>query len=373
MLNRLKTLPLTILLTILIWMYAEAQFTAAQPDVPIDVPIASGSPDFTVRTMDPETKRYTDTLSFVVTLQGPKSQIDQILQESLGAVREKSDEDRRAALTYIPTADQLRQAAGATLHPNVLPMLNRLEYFRSRGVTVTYATPNRVTIEVDSVMRLKKDAVWQSAVAVESWALDPTTVEVQIPAQALQSIGESKISVLAVPQSDEAVAALPPDTDQKIPVRFVVDYPGPRDDRIRVVPGQGSATVRVRRVRQSVLNVSDVPIWVSGPPSLLTRYKVDVTPQSVALVLSGPNSLLDAARARLTSGGAKAAGISAYLDLLPDDKPDGSANRRNLRYIIPEGLSIVQAPPDATFKLGEIAATATATAPAATRTQPAGN
>ena len=55
MLSRLKTLPLTIALTILIWMYAEAQFaskrptimeTEAIPDVPVEV---SGMPDVMAR------------------------------------------------------------------------------------------------------------------------------------------------------------------------------------------------------------------------------------------------------------------------------------------------------------------------------------
>jgi hypothetical protein len=370
MLDRLKVLPLTILLTILIWMYAEAQFTTTQPDVPIDVRIASSTPDFVVRTLDPVTKRYSDTLSFIVTLQGPKSQIDQIFEASQGAARDKSAEDRLAALTFIPTVEQLRQAAGGELHPYVLPMLNRLDYFRSRGVTVTFAAPNYVSIDVDSVVRLRKDAVFQSSIAVDSATLDPGNVEVQVPSQLLRTIDESRLSVRAVPQNDEQLAAVPPDTDKSIPVRFVADYPGPRDDRIRVVPGQGNATVRVRRTQQGVLSVSDVPIWVSGPPALLAHYNVDVTPRSVALVLSGPNSLMDATRQRL-AGGPQAAGISAYLDLTSDDRPSTTAARRRLRYMIPDGLTLVQAPTDASFKLSETSPPASAaSSPAATASQP---
>ena len=350
MFERLKTLPLTILLTILIWMYAEAQFTAAQTDVPIHVRIASGTTDYAVRTLDPQTKRYTDTLSFVVTLQGPKNQIEQIYQEAQGAARDKSAEERLASLTYVPTGDQLRQAVGGGMHPYVLPMLNRLDYFRGRGVTVTFASPDFVTIEVDSVAQVKREAVFQSAVAVDSATLDPGTVEVNVPTEALRTIGESKITVRAVPRDDQQMAALPPDTDKAIAVRFVVDYPGPRDDRIWVKPGQGSATVRVRRAQQGVLNVNDVPIWVSGPPGLLARYDAEVTPQSVTVVLSGPSTLMDAARQRLT-GGPAAAGISVYLDLTPEDRPDTAAKRRTLRYIVPEGLSLLQAPRDAAFKL----------------------
>jgi hypothetical protein len=372
MLDRLKVLPLTILLTILIWMYAEAQFTTTQPDIPIDVRISSGTPDFVVRALDPVTKRYSDSLSFIVTLQGPKSQIDKIFEESQGAARDKSAEERLAALTFIPTIEQLRQAAGSEFHPYVLPMLNRLDYFRSRGVTVTFAAPNYVSIDVDSVVRVRKDAVFQSSVAVDSATLDPGSVEVLVPAQALRSIDESRISVRAVPQNDEQLASIPPETDKTIPVRFVAEYPGPRDDRIRVVPGQGNATIRLRRTQQGLLSVNDVPIWVSGPPSLLARFNVDVTPRSVALVLSGPNPLMDATRQKLT-GGPKAAGISAYLDLNSDDRPSSTASRRRLRYVIPDGLTLVQAPTDAAFKLSETSVPESGASTAPTTTVPPGS
>jgi hypothetical protein len=370
MLERLKSLPLTILLTVLIWMYAEAQFTATQSDVPINIGVSSGSQDFAVRVYDQTNKRYSNMLNVVATLQGPRNQLDQILQEALGAAHVNPTEDRMAALTYTPSADQLRQAVanGGEFNAVTLPMLNRLDYFQSRGVTVTYAQPSSVSIEVDTVARVRKEAAFQSSVAVENVTVDPATVEVQIPSQTLREVGENKIVVHAVPQNDAQLAALPPDTDKVIPVRFVADYPGPRDERIRLQPAQGNATVRVKRAQQGVLGVGDVPIWVSGPPGLLSRYNIEVTPQSVGLMLSGPSALVDATRQRL-SGGPKGAGISAYLDLTPEDHPEpgGVPVRRALRYILPDGLSLLQSPPEASFKLTE---KTPATTPTATTTQP---
>jgi hypothetical protein len=370
MLERLKSLPLTILLTVLIWMYAEAQFTATQPDVAINVRISSGSQDFALRVYDPLNKRYSNMLNFVVTLQGPKNQLEQIYQESQGAARENPAEDRLAALTYIPVAEQLRRAAAGGEGMNVvtLPMLNRLEYFQSRGVTVTHAQPLAVTIDVDSVSRIRKEPAFQSSVAVENVTLDPASVEVQIPSQTLREVGENKIVVHAIPQNDAQLAALPPDTDKVIPVRYVADYPGQHDERIRLQPSQGNATVRIRRAQQGVLGVGEVPIWVSGPPGLVSNYNIEVTPQTVGLMLSGPSALVEATRQRL-SGGPKAAGISAYLDLTPEDHPEpgGVAVRRALRYVLPDGLSLLQSPPEASFKLLE---KAPATKPAVTTTRP---
>ncbi len=265
MLNRLKSLPLTILLTILIWMYAEAQFMSTQPDVPLSVRIASGSSDYAVRTLDPVDKRYTNILNFVVTLQGPRNQIDQIFQDSQG-MHGSAGGDKLAGLTFIPTNDQLRAAAaagdsaggsGGVLHPNVLQMLNELEYFRSRGVTVTFASPYSVTIDV------------------------------------------------------------------------------------------------LQRAQQSSVAVNAVPIWVSGPPAVLARYDVEVTPTAVNLILSGSGAQVDGLRQRLEGGGAPAAGIYVYLDLTPEDRPAVPGARRGLRYVYPEGLTLLQSPPDAAFKLSE--------------------
>jgi hypothetical protein len=97
------------------------------------------------------------------------------------------------------------------------------------------------------VAHLRKEAVFQSAVEVDNATLDPGTVEVQVPSQALRRIGENNIKVRAVPKDEQQMAALPPDAQRTVPVRFVVEYPGERDDRIRAMPGQGNVTVRVRR------------------------------------------------------------------------------------------------------------------------------
>src|ERR1041384_2873302 len=99
MLGRLKTLPLTIILTVLIWMYAEAQFTSSREDVRISVRITSPSPDITLRVLDSHGNSVGAVATLAVTLQGPKSQIDRIFQESQGQLGPATD-DELANLTY---------------------------------------------------------------------------------------------------------------------------------------------------------------------------------------------------------------------------------------------------------------------------------
>jgi hypothetical protein len=45
--------------------------------------------------------------------------------------------------------------------------------------------------------------------------------------------------------------------------------------------------------------------------------------------------------------------VHAYIDLTPDDRPNESFTRRRVRYTLPEGLSLREAPPDAEFRLTE--------------------
>src|ERR1041384_1839443 len=101
MLGRLKTLPLTIILTVLIWMYAEAQFTSSREDVRISA--------LTLRVLDSHGNSVGAVATLAVTLQGPKSQIDRIFQESQGQLGPATD-DELANLTSSPPAPDLNPA-----------------------------------------------------------------------------------------------------------------------------------------------------------------------------------------------------------------------------------------------------------------------
>jgi hypothetical protein len=138
MFNRLKSLPLTIVLTVLIWMYAEAQFTNTQENVQLNVKLLTPSPDLAVRAIDPVRNRPGDIINAVVTLQGPRNELDAIFQQSQGVPDEEF-----ASLAYQPRQRDLR--AGEETTVNVVTMLNTLNYFRSRRVTVISAAPSSST------------------------------------------------------------------------------------------------------------------------------------------------------------------------------------------------------------------------------------
>jgi hypothetical protein len=376
MLDRLKSLPLTIILTILIWMYAEAQFTAVQPDVKVNVQALSPSPDYALRVFDPENSRFTPLMNLVATLQGPRNSIERIYQDSLPLTAE----DVSAGLTYVPTVPEITKAAakagttgvvapvlaaapnGGILEVNTVSMLNRFDYFHSKGITVTHVSPARIQVVLDPVTRLQKRVEFKSQL-VDRFTLSPDVVEVLIPRAALEKIGGAdQLKVVAEPsRSFETLAS---DAEHTIPVRFVVEYAGSRDERIRVSPGTGNLTAHILRQQQAAVQIPDVPVWLSGPPSILGKYDIDVQPRTTAVTVSGSATAIDALKNRIESGGTRSAGVYAYLDITAEDAPAATATRRRIRFVLPEGLTQLSVSGEVAYRLVERPSPA---APPATR------
>ena len=132
-------------------------------------------------------------------------------------------------------------------------------------------------------------------------------------------------------------------------------------DRLKSLPLTILLTILIWMYAESQVNsanepdrveVSDVPVYVSGPPDVLARFDVSVRPQTIKVMLTGTRDRIAPLRAQLQSGAA-AAGIYAYLDIGADDLPMPPPNpytRRLLRIQPPAGLSVAQTP-SAEFQL----------------------
>ena len=97
---------------------------------------------------------------------------------------------------------------------------------------------------------------------------------------------------------------------------------------------------------ESRLEVDNVPIWISGPPELLSNHQVVAEPKSVNIVIAGPKEQIDVMR-RLPMG---QDGIYAYVDIEPTDRPSPNFAYRPLRFVTPPGTSVVQVP-DVGFRI----------------------
>jgi hypothetical protein len=355
MLSRLKSLPLTIVLTILIWMYAEAQFTSIRENVRLDVKIYAPNPEIALRVIDAQgNPRSFATLN--VTLQGPKNQIDRIYQQTQSAGLTQDEEFLQ--LNYEPPASLL-QPALASADDNTIDskaMLNSLRYFRQRSVIITSAVPERVKLDVDFLQHVERQVEFRPTVPVTHFSLLPERVTVNIPARTLTAIGADKVNVIARTQRD--LATLPPDTDQIVPVTYFADYPGPRDERITVTPAQGTVSIRVPRLRGVSQVVPEIPVWVAGPPALLAKYDVELRTKTVKVTVAGSQPAIEALRqAMLPKPGVvvnpamPSHGVRAYLDLTAEDRPSEGFTARRVRYIFPEGLTLQEAAADVEFRL----------------------
>jgi hypothetical protein len=341
--DRLKSLPLTIILTVLIWMYAEAKFTATG-DARLTLRPVSPSGDLVVRVFDPGENRYQPTINIAVTLQGPTNQI--------GTVQQESD---TPTLTFVPPAAGLN--VGTENRIDTVTMLNENSYFRKHGLRVAAATPSRLRLEVDQLEQVTKTVDFHPPIAVEHMIASPDQVTVLVPSKVLQEIGGAeKLTVTA--EAGRELATLRVGAAQTIPVRYVVEYPGPHDDRVTVDPPQGTVTISLREA--ITWAVPNVPVWVSGPPVLLSRYDVDVQPKFVRVAVSGAEGAVRALQDRISaaahSGGAGAGideGIHAYLDISPDERPTDALITRRVRYVLPDGLTAQDAPAEVRFRLIE--------------------
>ena len=146
MLERLKSLPLTIVLTILIWMYAEAQFTAHRADIPITLRVAAASKEYSlnVHGADPDDSRGRDVLTIRIAVQGSQAKIDRLYLQSNGTTTPDQD---LANLRFLLPAEDTK--AGASRIYDTLIVLNTLPYFRQNGLMVTAANPARMRVDIE--------------------------------------------------------------------------------------------------------------------------------------------------------------------------------------------------------------------------------
>jgi len=357
MLERLKSLPLTIVLTILLWMYAEAQFTATREGVAVTVRVAApANQPFSMRLFDPVDGRFRTSVPLSITVKGPQNQVDKIYQQSLGA---GPRDTRFSELYFSPKPSDLKPGADAMV--DTVAVLNAMPYFHEAGLTVLAASPATLRMEVDAVRTISRPVTFRSAAStqVEINAIRPNLADVTLPQKLLTSLGENNISVFAVPSRD--LAELPPDTTQIIPSLLVVEYPGSKDERVTVSPLQVNVTLKVPRIREDIVVVPGVPIWISGPPAMLSRYDVDLQPKFLQLSLTGSPAALQTLRASLDTSTATAphattapdVGIHAYLDITLADHPSDTLQARKLRYTLPENVSLREAPKEISFRLIE--------------------
>jgi len=108
------------------------------------------------------------------------------------------------------------------------------------------------------------------------------------------------------------------------------------------------AESQVNSARSDIsLTMSDIPVWVSGPPSVLSQYDVMVESKSIVISVTGSPNLIEALRNRNPGQ----SGIFAYLDITPEDRASPNLKYRSIRVVTPVGITVLQKPELVGFRL----------------------
>lgn len=97
-----------------------------------------------------------------------------------------------------------------------------------------------------------------------------------------------------------------------------------------------------------ILVLDRVPVLISGPPEVLSRYEVVLETTNVRVTLTGTQNQIESIRSRPPGQH----GVFAYLDVTPQDLPNVNLTFRTLRFVTPAD-TVVEQPPKAGFRLVE--------------------
>lgn len=251
----LKTAGLVTLITMLIWLWAEAENLRRVTMTPrLQFPAVSG--DLVVRVDDPGWR--SDSVS--VRLEGPTAAIDdaeRILRSPLVVGPGAPGFPAEPGEHTLRIADLLRQ----------VPELARI------GVTITDAQPATVTVRVSRLIT-REFTVRPDLAGIEvegEVVVRPSTVTVTMPEAAAAAIGErgtvgggagGATAVAVIAENDRR--QLRDDGAQTITAAVVLPEALSDFDPVTVAPEQVRVTLRVRKQQDEVV-VPSVPVWITMP------------------------------------------------------------------------------------------------------------
>ncbi len=354
-LERLKVVPLTLLLTLLLWMYADAHLTAIQNNLPFEISAVvppSNSHDI-VQIINPSG-------DFHIDIQGPRNEVQQISDQADG--RAIFTRDDRNNLVYV-----VRHIAtlkiGTNNYISAVRVFNELPYFRQRHVMVTAVSPARIQLAVDQMVSISRPIVFTALRHVAA-RIVPAVAQVQLPKSLLTSLGgQDQIRVEAQPLSD--LTTLPPRSHQTVQAQLVVRYPGAVSSQISVTPATVLVSFTVPPEPSHKLKLGIVPVWVRGPSWLVDRYSVSIRPETVSVTVSGSRPALRRLGKKMLVGDLALVRnrVVAFLNITSASITADHWVAHHIHYTMPTGIGLLKGPRTVLCKIVYRASVA----PAATR------
>lgn len=240
----LKNLFWTVLLTVLIWVYAEREEEVPASDQPIAIEVKSRDPSKIV-TLDPNEK------VIMCDLKGPQSNLDQF---------------RETLLPNSPITIEL-STSGLPDGENRIPTLENLKEnsrFKAAGITIEKCTPPTLTVVVDT-LQTKKAAVKAppNIAGLKSATFNPAMVSVTGPSHVLEHLSQVTADISALPILNQPG----PHPPQK--VSLVRDSSG----NLTYLPTDVEATLTVAE-KDVTYTCTNVPVSIEVQPMFADQYSV---------------------------------------------------------------------------------------------------
>ncbi len=338
-LDHLKMLPLTILVTVLLWMYAESHFNQTDDHVPVAIRVL-GSPRLVqahemLHMLSPSDGQFT------MTIQGPRREVSRTQEQCDGQIG-FTQQDLNNLVYVASRRDHLRVGSNNVL--NSVRVLNALPYFRQRKIRVVTAHPSHIRLALQKLAYIQRPIMFHALRGVNA-VITPPTATVEAPQSVLAAVGgPNQLHVLAEPLVN--VNTFLPGSVHRITAELHVHYPGIRNKQIVVSPQTASVRFRVPRQPEHILVIPRVPVYVTGPPSVLNQYVVRLRPRYLRITVIGPAKVINHLRNELTDGRrASAPGrVAAYVYVTSSEHPSHTLLPHSIRYMFPRGVHLQRGP-----------------------------
>lgn len=330
-----KTLGLTTIVAVLVWIFAEGE--SLQPK-PLDVSIVFPTDAASAVVIRPDDREFAGTAR--VRLEATSRALDLAAPILAAGVR------------LSPGAPGVPNEPGEQRVVDLQEAIAAMPQLKSLGVSVADVQPRRVLV------RVVRMAGRELPVRVELGAqvpLDgdpvsvPPTVLVRLPEPALANLPEGVQATAVV--SAEEIQRIKGDGAQTLAATLRLPAALIGVDPVVVQPESVSVSMRVRRKVESY-KVSSVPVWYSLPPTedagkwsveVLDKFLTDVT-------LTGPSDDI----ARVKSTGADQINVKALVEISSDDLQAGVTTKPVTFPGLPPGLTPTSATTTVRVKITKV-------------------
>lgn len=276
--NFLKTLALTVPLTLLLWVYAEREGAVPQT-LTVPLTISTSAPDRIAWLQGSEDRLRADVL-------GPRARVS--------AVADRLSRGEHVTIAVDPSLTPGPQEILTQ------PALNRADMFANNGVAVESCQPPNIRVYIDEIVQRDLPVKLPQAIKQDNGqpvsfdgppAFDPPTVRYRGPRRLLDNAGTNAF-VIADLSGRPSLASPGAHTESNVPIRLSDAFTGPQVSSITLNPTSVNVSFTLRPSDITITQPA-IPLTINAASSVLNSVVI-TNPESIPNVkLKGPPEILD--------------------------------------------------------------------------------